>query len=57
MAQQLSCRLFAVPSNTVHINTDRFISFQAEALDVPSLKMTLQNTLQRGVFRYLETVN
>lgn len=57
MAQQLSCRLFAVLSNAVHINMDRFISFQAGALDTPSLKMTLQNTLQKDVFRYLETIN
>lgn len=53
----LSCSLLAILSNTVHVNMDRLSLFQARALDIPSLKMTLQNDLQRGFFRYLEAIN
>lgn len=53
----LSCSLLAILSNTVPVSMDRFILFQARALDIPSLRMTLQNNLQRGILSLLEALN
>lgn len=53
----LSCSFLATLSNMVHVNMGRFILFQAKALAILSFKMTLQNRLQRGGFRYLEATN
>lgn len=47
----LSCSLLAILSYTVPVNMDRFILFQPRALDIPSFRMTLQNNLQRGIWR------